>query len=36
MEGARWDWKNHVVAHSNPKELFITMPMILLVPAPNR
>ena len=32
MEGARWDVKTHVIAESNPRELFIQMPYIHLSP----
>ena len=32
MEGARWDVKTHVIAESNPRELFIAMPYIHLNP----
>ena len=32
MEGARFDRENHCVAESNPRELFTTMPYILLLP----
>jgi dynein heavy chain len=32
MEGARWDYERHIVTHSNPKELFTTFPLILIVP----
>jgi dynein heavy chain, axonemal len=32
MEGARWDPIGHVIAESNPRELFIEMPLIHLEP----
>ena len=32
MEGARWDAVEHVVAESNPRELFVQMPFIHLLP----
>ncbi len=32
MEGARWDVKTHVIAESNPRELFVAMPYIHLNP----
>jgi len=32
LEGARWDAKGHVIAESNPRELFIQMPYIHLSP----
>lgn len=36
MEGARWDYTDHVVTDSNPKELFTQFPMILIVPQADR
>ena len=35
MEGARWDAKEHTMAESLPKVLFITMPYIHLLPKEN-
>lgn len=32
MEGARWDIKDHVLAESNPRELYVSMPYIHLLP----
>jgi len=32
LEGARWDVVNHVIAESNPRELFVPMPFIHLLP----
>ena len=32
LEGARWDVKGHVIAESNPRELFVPMPFIHLSP----
>jgi dynein heavy chain len=32
MEGARWDAAKHVIAESNPRELFVQMPYIHLLP----
>lgn len=32
IEGARWDPKGHVMAESNPRELFVPMPYIQLAP----
>jgi dynein heavy chain len=32
MEGARWDVKTHVIAESNPRELFVSIPYIHLDP----
>jgi len=32
MEGARWDVEKHVIAESNPRELFVPMPFIHLFP----
>ena len=34
MEGARWDADRHVIAESNPRELFIEMPLMQLWPRP--
>ena len=34
MEGARWDAEHHVIAESNPRELFIEMPFMHLSPKP--
>ena len=34
LEGARWDVTDHVLAESNPRELYITMPYIHLLPKP--
>lgn len=36
MEGARWDWGKHKIASSLPKELFVLMPLIHIIPTPNR
>lgn len=32
LEGARWDTQGHVLAESNPRELFVAMPYIHLHP----
>jgi dynein heavy chain len=32
MEGARWDYDGHVIAESNPRELFVNFPFIHLAP----
>jgi dynein heavy chain len=32
MEGARWDYDSHVIAESNPRELFVHFPFIHLAP----
>jgi len=32
LEGARWDYTNHVLTESRPKELFSEWPMMHLVP----
>jgi dynein heavy chain len=34
LEGARWDVTDHVLAESNPRELYVTMPYIHLLPKP--
>lgn len=36
MEGARWDFDKHLIASSKPKELFILMPLIHIIPTPDR
>jgi dynein heavy chain len=36
MEGARWNWESHKIAASLPKELFVLMPLIHIIPMPNR
>jgi dynein heavy chain len=35
MDGARWDATEHVIAESHPRELFIEMPFIHLLPKEN-
>lgn len=32
LEGARWDAKSHMLAESNPKELFSNLPLMHLIP----
>ena len=36
LEGARWDYKKHMIKTSKPKELFTDLPPIHLSPVPNR
>ena len=36
LEGARWDYDNHELAESRPKELYTDMPIIWLKPTANR
>lgn len=36
IEGARWDSRSHLLADSQPKELFSNLPLIHLVPEVNR
>jgi len=36
MEGARWDDKEHLLAESHPKELYIEFPITWLKPVQNR
>lgn len=34
LEGASWDATAHVIAESNPRELFVEMPVIHILPKP--
>lgn len=36
LEGARWDYKSHILSNSKPKELYTDVPLIWLVPAADR
>ena len=36
VEGARWDHARFVLTESRPKELYTDMPVMLLLPEPNR
>ena len=36
LEGAKWDYKKHLMSHSSPKELFSDLPPVHLVPIANR
>ncbi|CAH8612512.1 unnamed protein product [Heterobilharzia americana] len=36
LEGAGWDPKSHILCESKPKELFVNMPVIWLIPTANR
>jgi dynein heavy chain len=36
LEGARWDFKKHIINNPYPKELFSDLPMILLYPIEDR
>ena len=36
LEGARWDYENHLVADSYAKELFVNFPLLLIVPQADR
>ena len=36
VEGARWDYDNHRLTESRPKELYTDMPVMLLKPEANR
>jgi dynein heavy chain len=36
LEGARWDYKSHQLAESNPKELYTDFPLMWLEPKQNR
>jgi dynein heavy chain len=36
IEGCRWDWDEHQLIPSRPKELYTDLPMFNFVPTPNR
>lgn len=36
LEGCKWDDETHVLADSDPKRLFVEMPMVHLLPVENR
>ena len=36
LEGARWSTDTHMLAESRPKELYTDMPVVWLIPKPNR
>jgi dynein heavy chain len=36
LEGCKWDYKNHMLGDSDPKKLFVDLPMINLVPTVDR
>lgn len=36
LEGARWDNKKHIITQPKPKELFSDLPLLHLVPSPNK
>lgn len=36
LEGARWDFKKHMLTTSKPKELYSDMPLILILPLIDR
>ena len=36
MEGARWDYKKHLIANPYPKELFSDLPLMHLYPIEDR
>jgi dynein heavy chain, axonemal len=36
LEGCKWDYKDHSLGDSDPKKLFIDIPMILLLPQADR
>jgi len=36
LEGARWNGNIHRLAESKPKELYSDIPMMLLIPTPDR
>lgn len=36
LEGCKWDYETHRLADSDPKKLFVDLPMMFLVPVPER
>lgn len=32
LEGCKWDYSTHQIAESDPKKLFVEMPMIHFIP----
>lgn len=36
LEGCRWDYNRHLLGESRPKELYVNMPVIWLIPVANR
>ena len=36
VEGARWDFVHHNLTESRPKELYTDLPVLWLIPEPNR
>ncbi|KAF6767842.1 hypothetical protein AHF37_10789 [Paragonimus kellicotti] len=36
LEGARWDFQRHLLGESRPKELYVNMPVIWLIPVAHR
>jgi len=36
LEGCRWDYQQHILNESEPKKLFVDLPMVHLLPVQNR
>lgn len=36
LEGCKWDYHHHILGDSDPKKLFTDIPLILLLPQPDR
>ena len=36
LEGCKWDYNNHILSDSDPKKLFVDLPLTHLVPVPDR
>lgn len=36
LEGCKWDYNTHMLADSDPKKLFVEMPLLYLKPIPER
>jgi len=36
LEGCKWDYETHELAHSEPKKLFVDLPLLHLIPVAER